>query len=93
MAWDVTVVNRVAPSHLTVGLNEGPVVANNAETRKRSHYSSLDKLRDACAHASGGYARVVLIICSTQTLGWAWHKFYRASITEKDEKWFAYGHA
>ncbi len=41
LAWDFTCVHRLAASHLGTGIHEGPGVANEAETRKRAHYSDI----------------------------------------------------
>ena len=41
IAWDFTCVHRLAASHLSTGVLEGPTVADAAEERKRSHYEDL----------------------------------------------------
>ena len=41
LVWDFTCGNRQAHSNLSTGLEAGPTVANQTETRKRQHYSAL----------------------------------------------------
>ena len=41
VAWDFTCVHCLAASHIRIATTEGPVVANEAEIKKRSHYNDL----------------------------------------------------
>ena len=43
LAWDFTCVSRLAASNVATGLQDGPSVANQAEVRKRNHYSNLPR--------------------------------------------------
>ena len=41
LVWDVTCVHHLAPSYLSVSVNEGPTVADLAETKKAAKYAEL----------------------------------------------------
>ena len=43
LVWDVTCPDTLAPSHITLAASKGGVVAANAEQRKHSKYSHLDR--------------------------------------------------
>jgi hypothetical protein len=85
IAWDFTCVNRLAASHVILGTQDGPTVANKAEERKNEHYKDMP-------------ANIIFEPVAVETLGgigdssWRFLKKLAGRVEEetRDRKSFAY---